>query len=124
MPQVKEVVIVPSIPGNGPAASNVYEGIIYVSDSDYMPLPEPWKAWIYLHEEGHCVLETLNEDLCDAYAFYKYANEGYPLTESIYAITRILDLDNPSHYRRFLNHEKRVRFYDKYINKNERITYL
>ncbi len=124
MPQIKEVAIVPSLPGDGPAASSVYDGIIYLSERNFMPLPDAWKAWIYLHEEGHCILETLNEDLCDAYAFYKYAEQGYPLTESIYAITRILDLDNPSHRRRFENHQKRVRFYDKFINNNQNITYL
>lgn len=106
--------------GGGVAKSDLDTCIIYLSESELRPLPESWQKFIMAHEEGHVILDTMDEFRADAYAFYKWVEYGYPLSECILAQSRILEIDGYGpHSERFERHVERVRMYDYHINNNK-----
>lgn len=111
---------VPFLDRGGVAKSYIDQGIIELSEKELKPLPIAWQYFIMAHEEGHCVEDTQDEWLADNYAFYKWVKYGFPLKESVLAISRILDIDNnPEHSARFDAHVLRVKMYDYYVGGNK-----
>ena len=84
-------------------------------------LPKEHIVFILLHEEGHIVLDTRNELEADNYAFKKYADAGYSLTQSVYALSKILNGTNPEHYWRCYYQLQRAISYDYYNNGNKNL---
>ena len=101
-----------------PAQIDRMNGLRYLNAEHFDDLPLPWQRFIKLHEEGHYVMNTNNELAADEYGFYRYAAEGWPLSECIPALTRILDPNDPAHKLRVVMMEKRVYEYDAFVNKN------
>jgi len=69
--------------------------------------------FILLHEAGHVDLQTTDELKADNYAFCRYADMGYPLSESVKALTRILPFDKPGHFKRVEAQLARAIIYDE-----------
>lgn len=104
--------------GGSPAMANRKDGIIYFDKNIYPYLPDEHKLFIRLHEIGHISLQTRDENLADEFAFNHYVNMGNSLTESIYALSKILSFAKPGHYIRLLNQYKRALLYDFQNNNN------
>lgn len=109
---------------NSPAMVNRFTGTIYINSSVYNNLPDEHKLFIKLHEQGHYVLDTTDEFKADEYAFKEYVRQGFSLTESIKALSRILSLKSPEHIQRVYAQYKRALLYDANINKNEKATLI
>lgn len=107
--------------GSTPARVNRKTGELQINLDVWPKLKPEHKRFVLLHEEGHVVLDTSDELAVDEYAFKKYAAEGYSLTESVKAITRLLNNDNPQHNLRAQLQLQRAKEYDHFVNKNNRI---
>lgn len=117
---IKSITYVRNI-GSTPARVNRKTGELQINMDVWPKLKPEHKRFVLLHEEGHVVLDTSDELAVDAYAFKKYAAEGYSLTESVKAITRLLNSNNPEHNLRANLQLQRALEYDHFVNKNNRI---
>ena len=97
---IVKVYVKPELPGGTPALSDRNTGEVWINRKIFDTLPEEHKIFILLHEEGHIVLNTKDEFEADAYAFKKYAEKGYGMKESVKALSRVLECNNPEHYWR------------------------
>lgn len=104
--------------GETPAMVGRASGTVYISGPWWNLLPKEQRLFILLHELGHLKLRTSNEKLVDAWAHREYLKRGYSLTQSIYALSRILNFRNPEHLERLENQYNRAYQYDKHVNKN------
>lgn len=69
--------------------------------------------FIMLHEMGHLVLQTDNEEAVDRWAQEEYMKRGYSLKQSVFALTKILRFDKPEDLRRANNQLTRAMFFDQ-----------
>lgn len=114
---ITEIIKVPDL-GTTPAVVNRKTGVMYISEKHMKAMPKEHILFVLLHEKAHVELQTTNEDLADAQAFKEYAALGYPLTEAIKALTRVLNDKNPAHFARMYNQLKRAKEYDYRVNGN------
>lgn len=112
--------IVPDL-GSTPARVNRRTGELYLNGRTWNDLPPEHRLFILLHEAGHATLNTRNEQEADRFAFDAYAKLGYPLSESVKALTRVLHFENPGHYDRVAEQIRRAFRYDFFINGNKNI---
>lgn len=73
-----------------------------------------------MHEEGHLVKGSRKESVADKYAFDRYVKKGYPLSESVFALSKVLSMNNPEHYWRVYWQLERAKEYDYYERGNLR----
>jgi hypothetical protein len=109
-----------SIQSVSPAIVNRATGELYINQSVWNKLSTESKLFILLHEAGHATLQTECEHEADAWAFERYAELGYPLTESIYALSRVLKFNKPEDYDRLQSQLQRAASYDYYTNNNQK----
>lgn len=103
-----------------PAIVNRATGVLYINQSVWSTLPTESKLFILLHEAGHAALQTTSEIDADNWAFDQYAKMGYPLTKSIYALSRVLKFNKDEDFERVQKQLNRAAAYDYYTNHNER----
>ena len=110
-----------------PARVNRITGECLINKKVWNHLPEAYKKFILLHEEGHYVLQTTDEFEADAYAFDKYAGKAKgSLKNSIKALSDILPFITNEQKDRLNEQIKRALLYDfqKNGNKNALINYM
>jgi len=78
-------------------------------------MPASHRTFIMLHEMAHVVLQTTDEIEADAWAFNQYAKLGLPLSESVKALTRILNPRSPEHNERMYLQLQRALKYDREV---------
>lgn len=95
-----------------PARCNRKTGDIFININRWPHIPPAHRVFILLHEMGHIVLNTSDEVAVDAWAQDQYIKGGYPLTESIKAITRVLPGRSKEQLRRAAAQLDRARAID------------
>lgn len=107
--------------GNTPARVNRKTGVMYISLKHMKAMPENHRLFVMLHEMGHVVCQTENEMEADAWAFKEYAKRGHSLTDSVHALTRVLDDRDPEHNWRMYLQLQRAKEYDYKVNHNTKV---
>lgn len=120
MSNVKAVIEVPYLMGT-PARANHVTGVIEISKAHFKNMPETYKQFVIEHEKGHLKLNTRNEFAADEYAMNKLLKKGYPLTEILQSLTRVLSHKDPQHYGRTLRLFNNLRNYDYFVNNNKKV---
>jgi len=115
---ITEIIDVPTLPNGTPAMVNRRTGVMYRNMSVFRRMPKSHQMFVMLHEMAHVVLQTTNEESADAWAFKQYADMGYPLSESVKALTRILNPNLRDHNQRMYLQLKRAEVYDRVVNHN------
>lgn len=88
IPQIK--IYYAYINARTPARCNRRTGEIYLNLNRWHEIEPAHRVFIILHEIGHIVLNSSDELAVDAWAQKQYIAHGYPLTESVRAITTVL----------------------------------
>lgn len=114
---ITQIIKVPNL-GNTPARVNRRTGVMEISVKHFKEMPMEHRLFVMLHEKAHVELQTTDENLADAQAFKEYADLGYSLRESVKALTRVLNQNNPDHYWRMYQQLKRAEQYDIKNNDN------
>lgn len=104
-----------------PARVNRNTGHLTINTRIWPRIPFYQRIFIILHEEGHYVLQTTNELEADRYAGERYQALGFPLRESVYALSKILPWTSPEHSARANAQFKRAVSWDINHNKNRRL---
>ncbi len=99
--------------GTTPARVNRVTGELFINRKIWPKLNKAKRMFILLHEAGHADLQTRSEMEADEYAFNNYVGMGYPLSESVYALTRVLPFDRPGHETRAVAQLNRALQFDK-----------
>jgi hypothetical protein len=86
--------------GEQPAQTELRSGTLRLNGYIWPTLSEPQKQDILDHEEGHYVLQTLDENRADDYAFQKAMRRGDSLKQTVFNITNCLKDNNPRHRQR------------------------
>ena len=116
--QFNSVETLPDI-GSTPARVARKKRALQLNAAIFPPLPEAHKVFILLHELGHCELDTSNEFEVDKWASNQYIKLGYSLTESVRALTTLLNGAHPDHTGRAGAQLERAAEYDyRQGNKN------
>jgi hypothetical protein len=118
---ITAIVDYPTLPGGTPARVEMNTGVMERNMSVFNRIPESHQMFIMLHEMAHVVLQTTNEIEADAWAFKQYADMGYPLSESVKALTRILNPNLREHNERMYLQTVRAEKYDREINHNTKV---
>ncbi|MGZ3999149.1 MAG: hypothetical protein ACXVIY_00900 [Mucilaginibacter sp.] len=104
-----------------PAKVNRRTGVMYISLAHFRQMPYEHCLFVMLHEKGHVVQQTTDEVAADTWAFNEYAKMGYSLNESVKALTRVLDDQNPEHYWRMYLQLERAKNFDREVNGNTKV---
>lgn len=105
---------VPHLDGNPtPARCNRRTGEIWINESVWHDIEPQHRLFILLHELGHIELNTSNEIAVDNFAYNRYIQMGYPLTESVKALSRVLT-GKLGHPQRLLKQIERAKQTDKF----------
>jgi hypothetical protein len=99
--------------GVSPAMVNRRTGVVYVNPDFRNQLSADQWFFILLHEYGHLYLKTTNEAQVDDWAFREYVKRGYKLSESVYALTKVLSFSTGEHYERAEAQLRRAQEYDR-----------
>lgn len=92
---------VDDIPGSDtPARCNRMTGEIIINRRKFKNIPPAHRLFILLHEYAHIELNSSDEFQVDKRAQELFLQMGYPLTESVLALSRVLNPHNPSHVAR------------------------
>lgn len=81
--------------GNSPAAVGRTTGIIFINPRIWPTLTKDEQYFIICHEWAHIKGQLMDEKKTDALAFKRYVKSGRSLKATIYALAKILDLENP-----------------------------
>jgi len=84
-------------------------------------LPVEHQVFVLCHELGHAELNSSDEMAVDKYASAMYTRLGYSLSESVRALTDLLNNDNPDHRERAQAQLDRAREYDYKVNGNKKV---
>lgn len=103
---------------NSPAKVNRQTKHLYINRSRWREIKPEHRVFILLHEYAHCALNSSDELAVDALAHQWYVEMGYPLTESIKALTRILH-DSTYNNQRVWNQYQRAVKFDKVNEKTD-----
>ena len=108
--------------GESPAAVNLRSGILYINPYVFFSYPPEWRRFILLHEKGHYVLQTFDEQKADAYAFHHYQKEGRTLKDAVLSLKKVLDKDRPDHADRIKVQLEKALWWDEavYQKKNKK----
>ncbi|ADY51448.1 hypothetical protein Pedsa_0876 [Pseudopedobacter saltans DSM 12145] len=116
---ITKIIRVPDL-GATPARVNRRTGVMEISLKHMKAMPVAHRLFVMLHEQAHVELQTTDEVKADAYAFKKYADMGYSLKESVKALTKVLNENNPEHNWRMYLSLKRAEKYDLEYNGNKK----
>lgn len=83
-----------------PARCNRRTGEILINDREWKKIDPIHRLFILLHEYAHIELNSSDEFEVDKRAQELFLSMGYPLTESVKAVTRVLNTNNPTHVAR------------------------
>jgi hypothetical protein len=101
-----------------PARCNRKTGEIYLNINRWGSIKPQHKVYILLHEIGHIVLNTSNELAVDKWAQEQYVQAGYPLTESVLALTQVLSGDTEEQVARATQSLNIARQFDMNLNEH------
>lgn len=105
---------VPNIEGSTtPARCNRRTGEILINDSRWPKIEPTHRLFILLHEYAHVVLNSSDEFEVDQLAHKMFVEMGYPLTESVKALSRVLTGTSESHVERVKAQADRAYEFDK-----------
>ncbi|MEZ5047481.1 MAG: hypothetical protein R2831_10870 [Chitinophagaceae bacterium] len=105
-----------------PARCNRRTGQIWINDEVMRGIPHAHRYFILLHELGHITLNTSNELEADRFAFKHFIESGYPLTESVKALSRVLTGSNDEHVDRVATQIERAKYIDSFNPKTNNMT--
>lgn len=117
---ITQIIYKPNL-GNTPASVNRETGVMYISLHHAKRMPFEHVLFMMLHEKAHVELQTTNEIEADERAFQEYAQLGYSLTESVKALTQVLNENNKEHAWRMYLALERAKKYDLLKNKNTKV---
>lgn len=95
-----------------PARVDRKKRILHINRRIWGNIAPAHRVFILLHEYAHCYLDSSNEYAVDKQAHEWYISMGYPLTESVKALTQLLDAKTKSHVQRAYNQYKRSELID------------
>lgn len=105
---------VPTIEGSlTPARCNRRTGEILINDSRWPKIEPLHRIFILLHEYAHVVLNSSDEFEVDRLAHKMFVEMGYPLTESVRALSQVLTGTSQSHVQRVKAQLDRAYEFDK-----------
>lgn len=107
-------------PKEGIAKSRRDIGELVINKYYWRQLKEAHKVYVLCHEEGHIFYNTVDELKADDYASKKYLEAGYPISESVKALSEHLDRSNPVHMGREWAQYNRALKYDFEKNNNKK----
>ncbi|HNA38721.1 MAG TPA: hypothetical protein PLR84_04385 [Chitinophagales bacterium] len=85
---------------NSPAAVNRKTGELFINKKRWSNIKAEHRVFILLHELAHCILDTSDEMAVDALAHTWYLQLGYSLSESVFALTKVLHADSDMNKKR------------------------
>lgn len=106
--------------GSSPARINRKTRDLYLNKNTWWSLEPGVRLFILLHEYAHHALDSSDEEAVDALAFEWYVKLGYPLTESVKALSSILS-DSESHVNRTNLQYDRAKKIDQQNSINESV---
>lgn len=106
---------------SSPAFCNRTTGELYINTPVFEKLNRNQQFYVLLHEDGHITLQTESEDKADDYASRIYLQKGYPLSESVKALSQLLKFNKEADYTRLKNQFNRAANYDLQVNHNQKI---
>lgn len=83
-----------------PARTNLFTGELQLNMDVWPYLTKAEQREVIAHEEGHWVLQTINEDEADEYALKKQVRQGYSPRLAVLAMANILEPGNAEHENR------------------------
>ncbi|MEM7036282.1 MAG: hypothetical protein AAF570_04820 [Bacteroidota bacterium] len=104
--------------GSTPAMVNMRTGALLLNKRMWDKMPPEQRFFVVLHELGHLRNQSRDEFDADAWAFNEYARRGYPLSASIYALSRNLSFNRPDHLKRVNAQWQRAALFDYQENGN------
>lgn len=107
--------------GNTPAKVNRVTGELYISEKHFSRMSPIQRKFVLFHEQGHCLLNTTSEEAADNYAVDELLKRGYPLSEILKSLTRVLTYNSPEHRGRTLIVFNKLREYDYHVNGNTKV---
>lgn len=107
--------------GNTPAKVNRVTGELFISEKHFSQMDPIHRKFVLFHEQGHCLLKTTSEEAADNYAVDELLKRGYPLSEILKSLTRVLSYNNPEHRGRTLIVFNKLREYDYHVNGNPQV---
>lgn len=103
---------------DSPAKVNRRTGHLFINLSRWRDIAPQHRVFILLHESAHCELDTSDEVAVDELAFKNFIAMGYPLTESLFALTRVLKGSSSQSQERMWAQYLRAKRLDDMVNKN------
>lgn len=103
---------------NSPAAVNRKTRELFINLSRWRKIQPEHRVFILLHELAHCVLDSSNEMAVDALAHEWYLQLGYSLSESVYALTKVLHANSEQNKNRSWAQYNRASSIDELNKKN------
>lgn len=74
---------------------------IRIAKDKFRDFDHETRMFVILHEVGHAVLNTGDEEKVDQWAFRQYAKTKLSLANAVFAISKVLDpVNNPEHSQR------------------------
>ena len=107
--------------GNTPAKVNRLTGEMYISKRHFSKMPPIYRKFVLFHEEGHVKLNTTSEEAADNYAVDELIKRGYPLSEILKSLTKVLTFNNKEHYGRAMVVFNKLREHDYKVNGNTKV---
>lgn len=101
---------------NSPAMVNRKTGELYINLYRWNNIAFEHRVFIILHELAHVKLNSSDEKLVDELAHKWFIEMGYSLTDSVYALTKVLHADSKINYERSLDQFKRAYAIEKAYN--------
>ncbi len=105
-----------------PARVNRVTGEMFLNRQLWPTFSPAHRKFILFHEAGHATKQTKSEIEADKFALACMIEHGESLTESLKALTRILDESRPGHRIRMKALFETIRNYDYYFNENEKVS--
>ena len=106
--------------GDSPASVWRKKGVVMINPAYLKRLTaEEWKFILY-HEAGHLALQSQDEFAVDKWAHEQYMATGASLKQSVFALTRVLDVaGNEEHEQRAEAQLERAQIFDQKNNMND-----
>ncbi len=103
------------------AFCNRNTGELFINTPIFETFNQYQQKYILFHEAGHILLQTEDEEAADAYASKIYLEKGYPISDSVKALSKALKFNKKQDFDRLDNQFKRAAEFDLKVNNNENI---
>lgn len=107
------------VENDSPAKVNRRTGHLFINLSRWKHIAPQHRLFILLHEDAHCELDSSDEVAVDELAFKNFIKMGYPLTESLFALTRVLKGNGTESQSRMWAQYLRAKELDEKVNKSK-----